>query len=250
MREKLADKILKKIAEERLYFHTHQILSSGDDALLLQVDREAYKNPSAVTQDDLLLIAKHASEIIDKDLMAYNTLSGKHSAVEMAVKTLGNGKYDGKIDSANFYKIVNLMNSKTGGNMERTAKYYTEKLDGVANEIRKLVRAQVITPKQGFALEMALDKISDELESHGAKTAHAIESDAEEAYVREAFNDPATKEQDADESYMKDFHNGGQNVVSEAHDAGKLKLPVKEGSAKEAPAPKLDAQKLAEKRQK
>ena len=244
MSEKLADRIMKKVAEERTYFHTHQVLNSGDDALLLQTTREAYKNPSGVDQDDLLLIAKHASEIIDKDLMAYNKLSGKHSAIEMAVKTLGNGKYDGKIDAVNFNKIVNLMNSKTGGKMEKTAQYYTAKLDAIADEIRKLVRASAITPKQGFALEMALDKVSDELESHGAKTAKALESDAEEAYVRDAFKDPATQESDKDEAYMKDFHNGGQNVVSEGMNAGKLDTQHRVKGAT------LDAQKLAEKRQK
>src|SRR5271154_1089402 len=112
MSEKIADRILKKAVEERTYFHTHRILDSGDDALLLQSTWEKYKNPSGVNQDDLLLLAKHASEIVDKDLMDYNTLSAKHSAVEMSIKTLGNGKFDGKINADNFYKIVNLMNSK------------------------------------------------------------------------------------------------------------------------------------------
>lgn len=242
MSGKIADRILQKVANERTYFHSHTVLDSGDDTLLLQSDREAYTDPSNVKLDDLLLIAKHASEIIDKDLFDYNTLSGKHSAVEMAIKTLGEGKYDGKIDSLNFSKIVNLMNSKIGGNMKRTANYYTAKLDSVANEIRKLVRASVITPKQGFALEMSLDKVSDELETHGV-TAHVLESDAEEAYVRDAFKDDGTVEHDADEPYVKDFNNKGQGEMQNALADGRLKETVKEGS-------KLDAQKLAAKRQK
>jgi hypothetical protein len=243
MSQKLADRILKKVAEGRTYFHSHTVLNSGRDSLLLQTDREAYTNPSNVNLDDLLLIAKHASEIIDKDLFDYNTLSGKHAAAEMAIKTLGEGKYDGKIDSVNFFKIVNLMNSKTGGTMKRTANYYTAKLDSIADEVRKLVKAQVITPKQGFALEMSLDKISDELETHGV-TAHVLESDAEEAYVRDAFKDNGTIEHDADEPYVSEMNNKGQGEMSNALADGRLKETVKEGSAK------LDAQKLAAKRQK
>lgn len=260
MREKIADKILKKAVDEgRIYFHTHRVLEDGHDKMVLNSTWERYKDPSNVTQDDLLLLAKHASEIVDKDLMDYNTLSAKHSAVELTIKTLGNGKYDGKINGDNFYKIVNLMNLKTGGKMEKTAKYFTDRLDKVADHIRKLVRANMISPKNGFAMEMALDQISDDLETHFAKSAKADESDTEETYVREAYNDPATIERDADELYMKDWTNGGQNVMSEGMQDGKFKLPVDEeykakaAAAKAAPAkeqPKLDAKKLAEKRQK
>lgn len=236
---KIAQSICEKIASENGadYFHKHTILNSGDSREL----REPYLNPSHVGDDDLLVIAKHASTILDKELMKYNVEAAKHSAVELAIKTISDGKYDGKISSVNFGKILNLMiPSKIGGmEMKRTAKYYTERLDKIANEIRELVQAGKLEPKVGFQLEFALDQVSDELDSHG-KQAKALEHDADEKYMGDFGKDPATKEQDADEKYMKDFHNGGQNVVMEAKEKGEFD-PKKKAS-------KLDARALAEKR--
>ena len=94
--------------------------------------------------------------------------------------------------------------------MNRTAKYYTSKIDAVANEVRKLVKAGALAPEQGFALEMALDSVSDELE----KTATWLTGDSDEkAYMDNAFKD-GLKVMEADEPYMKGFTDGGQNEMT------------------------------------
>jgi len=239
MKKDIAEKIFKKIANENgaNYFHKHKILDSGDKRDV----RESYTNPSHVSDIDLLSIAKHASTILDKELMKYNVEVAKQSAVELAIKTLADGKYDGKINSVNYFKILNLMNhSKTGGvNMKRTAKYYTDRLDKIANEIRNLVTEGKLEAKVGFNLEYALDQVSDELEVQ-AKQAKALEHDKDEKYMKDFGQDPATHEHDKDEDYMKEFHNFGQNVMSEAHEKGEFD-PKKKASH-------LDARKLAARR--
>lgn len=222
------------------YFATNKILDGGDK--LRQEQREAYVNPSNVTVNDLQVIAKHAESLLDKELMKYNVDTAKESAVEMAVKTFGNGKYDGKIGSVDYFKILNLMKktSKVGeSTMKKTAQYYTRKLDIVANDIHKLVVAKVISAADGFALQMALDEVSDALDG---KTARTLENGTpEEKYMKDFGNDPATKKQDADESYMKDFHNGGQNIMGKAMEANEF-------DPKKTKVSSLDAAALAEKR--
>jgi hypothetical protein len=61
--------------------------------------------------------------------------------------------------------------------------------------------------------------------------------------MKDFGNDPATLKQDADEKYMKDFHNGGQNIMDKA-------LKDKEFDPKKTKVSSLNAAALAEKRQK
>lgn len=245
-KEKIAKKIIKKAYDIQdsayNYFANHKILDAGET---LRKDlKESYVNPSHITVDDLHTIAKHAESLLDKELMKYSVDVAKQSAVELAIKSFSHGKYDGKIGSVNYFKILNLMNdnsSKLGEEqMKKNAKYYTKKLDTVANDIHKLVMAKVITANDGFNLQMAIDEVSDFLES--TRVARAIEHDADEKYMADFGEDPATKKQDADESYMKDFHNFGQNVMGDAMKAGEFDPKKKSAS--------LDAATLAEKRKK
>lgn len=242
--KKIAEKILEKLATVHSdngwdYFSRHKVLDSGDK----REPREPYLNPSGVGLDDLMVLAKHASNLVDKQLAEYNSDAAKHSAVELAVKTFAQGKYDGKISSVNFYKILNLMNSKTGGKkqMNKVAKFYSARLDKIAGYVRNLVESGQLSPKHGYNLEMALDQVSDHMEG---KLAKALQHDSDEKYMANFGEDPATKQQDSDEAYMKDFHNGGQNIMDEALEAGEF------DPRKKLHASKVDARKLAEKRNK
>lgn len=238
-KEQIVESIVSKFSTVRSengydYFSKHKILDSGNN----KTTREPYTNPSHVTMNDLQILAKHASSLVDSELSEYNKEAAKHTAVEFAVKTFAGGKFDGKINSVNFYKILNLMNLKVGGiQMKRTAKYYTDRLDRIANDIRELVLAGELDPKDGYALETQIDEVSDEIEGKQAK---AIEFDKDEDYMKDFGKDPATKNQDSDEDYMKEFHNFGQNVVNEAMNKGEFDPKKKVGS--------LDASKLAAKR--
>jgi polyhydroxyalkanoate synthesis regulator phasin len=51
----------------------------------------------------------------------------------------------------------------------KTATYYTEKLDKIANEIRELVAAGELSSEEGFELEHALDEVSDEIEKEASQ---------------------------------------------------------------------------------
>lgn len=258
MRNRLANNIVNKIADTyRDYFHKHQILDAGDK---LRADvREPYLNPSQITEKDLNVLAKHATTLMDKELMKYNLETAKHSAVVLAVNSFADGKYDGKIDGENFYKILNLMESKdskkTGGIMNlKTAKTITARLDKIADEVFKLAQNGKLEAKYAYNLEMLIDRVSDDIE----KQAHKLEGDSDEKYMNDFGNDPATKEHDSDEKYMTDFHNGGQNIMSERYKKDKFHGTDMNKSAAEAPAtekvaeakPALDAAKLAEKRAK
>lgn len=249
MKKRVAQKILDRFAADSAndYFHKHMVLDGGEK--LRAEKREAYVNPSMVSQDDLVVIAKHASSLLDKELMKYNLETAKHSAVEMAVRSFSHGKYDGKIDSSNFYKIVNLMNSKTGGIMNlKLAQAITSRLDRIAEEVKKLQDHGKLDKKYAYNLQMLLDRVSDDIE----KTAHKLEGDSDEKYMNDFGNDPATHEHDANEKFMTDFHNGGQNVMSDRMDKDHFHGNDLNKSAA-APAQtekKLDASKLAEKRQK
>jgi hypothetical protein len=50
----------------------------------------------------------------------------------------------------------------------KTATYYTEKLDKIANEIRELVAAGELSSEEGFELENALDEVSDDIEKQAS----------------------------------------------------------------------------------
>lgn len=227
----IAERIAQKIQDMQdgsAYFHKEQVLDSGN----ARPAREPYLTPSKITEGHLKEIADEAADGMDKDLMAFNEEAALESALELTIRSFAEGEYDGKINAENFEKLKGLMKDqkKTGGlEMKRTASYYTNKLDKIANEIRNLVVAGEITASHGYELEYALDEISDEIE----KQAHAIEHDADEKYMAEFGKDPAAKQHDADEAYTKEMHNGGQNVVSEEFGAKKSFL---------------DARKLAEKR--
>jgi len=239
MSEKIANRVAEKFANRLEYFNTKRVLDSGNT--LRAEYRDPYVNPANVSLDDLVVLAKHASEVMDKQLMEYNFNAAKESAIELTLRSFANGKFDGKVDANGRNQIFNLMGStKTGGIMNKTAKFYTERLDAIANQVRSLVANGKLHAKYGFQLEMALDKVSDALEAHGRKAKTLENGTPAEKYMDDFGEDPATKQQDADEAYMKDFHNGGQNVVSEAYDKGDLKLPPRQA--------KLNAQALAAKR--
>jgi len=248
----IANKIVKRAHEIQdsayNYFATIKILDGGDK--LRKEQKEAYVNPSNITVDDLQVLAKTAESLLDKELMKYSVDSARDSAIGLAVKTFGNGKYDGKIGSVDYFKILNLMNktSKVGERtMKKTAQYYTKKLDTVANDIHKLVVAKVISAADGYAMQVALDEVSDALESRTAKTLE--NGTPEQKYMDDFGVDPATREQDADESYMKDFHNFGQNIMGEAMKAGEFKPEKKvPGHGDYNKAGSLNAAALAEKR--
>lgn len=238
-RKSIADRIAQKVEDMQdgsAYFHKEQVLNSGD----ARPAREPYLTPSKITDGHLKELASEASENIDKDLMAFNEEAALESALELTIRNFADGEFDGKINAENFGKLKGLITDqkKIGGlEMKRTASYYTNKLDKIANEIRQLVVAGEIEPEQGYELEYALDEISDEIE----KQAAALEHDADEKYMADFGKDPSAKEHDADEPYMKEMHNGGQNIMSEAHAKGEFS-PSKKAS--------LDARKLAEKRNK
>jgi len=247
----IAKKILKRAAHDiqepaNSYFATHRILDNGEhvwDKELKERRANPYVNPSNITVDDLQVIAKHASTLLDKELMKYNNDVAKESALGLAIKTFSNGKYDGKIGSVDYFKILNLMEktSKVGSEntMNKTAQYYVNNLDKVANVIHQLVVAKKISAEAGWKLQMALDETSDYIET---KTARTLENGTpEEKYMSDFGNDPATHKQDSDEPYMKDFHNGGQNIMKPALDAGDF-------DPKKTKVSSLDAAALAEKR--
>ena len=219
-------------ADAYSYFNHKFILENG------QIEpevRQAYTNPSDLTEKDFDILAKHAEHLLDDQLMKYSYDVAKETALGLAIRSFGNGKYDSKVNAANYGKILDIMNAnvKVGGKMERTAKYYTNKIDAVANEVRKLVSAGTLAPEHGFALEMALDQVSDELEKT-EKSAKWLSGDSDEkAYMDAAFKD-GPKKSEADEPYMKGFTDGGQNSVSKEFPTGHEH--------------KLSAAKLAQKR--
>lgn len=249
------EKLANQIAQRTIAKWTHNATSDAyhyfnhgpfvlQDSVLVEPEmRHAYTDPSDLTPEDFEVLAKHATHLLDDQLMKYSYEVAKNSALELAIRSFANGKYDGKVNAANCGKILNIMdgqvdkNLKVGGTMNRTAKYYTDKIDAVADQIRKLVGAKALHPQHGYRLELALDKVADEIE----KTATWLSGDQDEkAYMDAAFKD-GPKVQDADEPYMKGFTDGGQNemTVSDAFPPGK-----------EHTNHKLSASKLAEKRSK
>lgn len=233
----IAERIAQKIQDMQdgsAYFNKEQVLESGN----ARPAREPYLTPSKITDGHLELLAEEASKNMDKDLMDFHEEAALESALEFTIRDFADGEFEGKINAENFMKLKGLVKDrkKTGGfEMKRTASYYTNKIDKIANEIRKLVVAGEISSEQGYELEYALDEISDEIE----KQASALEHDSDEAYMADFGKDPAAKEHDADEPYMKEVHNGGQNIMSDAHAKGEFD-PSKKAS--------LDARKLAAKR--
>lgn len=226
-RNHIAEKISQALQDGSAYFNKEQVLDSGN----ARPSREPYLTPSKITEGHLKEIAADAAENLDKDLMAFNQEAALESALEFSIRNFADGEFDKKIDAENYEKLKGMVRKTTkigGFEMKRSASYYTNKIDRIANDVRKLVVAGEISPEQGYEIEYALDEISDEIE----KQAAALEHDADEEYMADFGKDPAALESDADEPYTKEMHNGGQNVVSEEF-------------AKKA---FLDARKLSQKR--
>jgi replicative DNA helicase len=118
-------------------------------------------------------------------------------------------------------------NKQASTKLQKPASYYTSQIDKVANEIRSLVTAGELSPEDGYALELGLDEVSDEIE----KEASALEHDADEKYMADFGKEPGAREVDSDEPYMKGFGIRGQDAFLEMKSAKKL-----------------DARKLAKKR--
>lgn len=241
---KLADQIAQRtiakwkhdIAPDAYHYFNHTFVLDSGTPVEPEI-RQAYTDPTDLGTEDFDILAKHATHLLDDQLMKYSYEVAKNSALELAIRSFGNGKYDGKVNASNFGRILNIMdtNVKVGGKMNRTAKYYTSKIDAVANEVRKLVKTGALTPENGFALEMALDSVSDELE----KTAVWLTGDSDEkAYMDNAFKD-GPKVMEADEPYMKGFTDGGQNEMT---------VPDAFPPSKVHDVHKLSASKLAQKR--
>lgn len=249
MNKRIAERIFKKIAEgNALHYFNQDSMVLDTNVIFEDEEKEPYLWEPVLSGNDIEVLAKHANELIDEEMETYHKLAAYESAIELAIRSFANGKYDGKVNACNYRLILEKMYSEykkdAGGTMKRTARYYTEQLDKVADEIRKLVKAGEIAPKEGYSLELAIDSVSEDLEN---RFASRLEGDADEPYMDEAYND-GSKEHDADEGYIDGTHpsgfaNSGQNSTSEEFPTGsehKLGDPEKKA--------RLAASRLAQKR--
>jgi hypothetical protein len=296
--QKIADKIVKSF-EDKNYFHQEQVLDSGDS----RPKREPYLTPSKISDEHIEEIANEVIKNLDDHLLDFNKEVALESALELTIRDFQDGLYDGKIDAENFLKLKKIIQDKKSykkasakykGDSMKTASYYTSQIDKIANEIRELVVAGELSPEQGYALELGLDEVSDEIEKEESsvspsdnkqastvlkkpasyytsqidkianeirelvvageltredgyafelgldevsdeieKEASALEHDADEKYMAHFGEEPGALEVNADEPYMQEFGIKGQDAF--------LEMKTAKG---------LDARKLAQKRNK
>ena len=96
----------------------------------------------------------------------------------------------------------------------RESSKYASKLDQIAGEIEFNWQEHGI-PNERIARDLAfrIDRVSDEIEKRSERdfVAEEIESDPDEDYMPEAYDEEGTIDQDADEDYMRDFINAEES---------------------------------------
>lgn len=68
--------------------------------------RAPYQGPYDLTESDLVGLAVYASTLLNKDLLRYNPIVASQDALNMAIRSKDNGKFDSKLNDSTYSMVL------------------------------------------------------------------------------------------------------------------------------------------------
>jgi hypothetical protein len=229
--------VMKKQKDARNYFHQEDFVL--EDRVNDQ-QKWNYLDKRNITEPDLKKIVSEARKNRNPMIKKWqeNAPRDAEIAVELVIKYLDDGKYDGKIDHYQWEDMVKRLDKKssqkTGGIL--MANKLASKFDELAGLVNEQVVAGKMDPKFAHKIEYTLDKMADLIDNYGrqvqarlnkqagpadmmplTKGKNQLQTEADESYMK-SFGDGQVRQQDADEWYMDAYKDGERNEVSNASD--------------------------------
>jgi hypothetical protein len=142
--------------------------------------------PAAITEEDHKVLVAAAKKLIDKTLLEYNRDVAFRNALDMAISTVEDGKYDHMLDAANYLAVLNkLANAK----LDLTKDTY------VADDVNTQKKPKTYEPTPFDPHEYFGKQVNEKGDVH------------KDEPWRKHFDHPGPYDYNPDEPYMKDFVN-------------------------------------------
>lgn len=146
-------------------------------------------NPSSIVEADHNILVAAAKKLIDKTLLSYNRDAAFRNALDMAISTFEDGKYEHMLDANNYLEVLNKL---AHAKLDLTVDTY------VPDDVSYPRKAST-----GTKYEM---KSFDPFAFYGKPVETEIDVHKQEAWKRH-FEHPEPYLTDPDEPYMKEFRN-------------------------------------------
>lgn len=202
-----------------------------------------YKDKIDLGQEDFDAVVKYALEIVDTELFSYNKAAALASALEMAIWSLENGKYQSKIHPNVFQEMYAQMQEKGPKTASEKSKNDLKKLKTAAELLslsQKLSRIDSLEEgnmdkKQAAEWAKRLDKVADEVKKARPDLAKRIwivadwlEGDSDEARYMKRYDTTAPYERDADEKFMDTYGDMPKQPASHSEVSRRVEGPIKD----------------------
>jgi len=202
-----------------------------------------YRDKVDLNQEDFDTIIKHALEIVDLETYSCNKDAALASALELAIWSLENGKYQSKIHPNVFQEMFAQMQetepkkiSDNGQNVFKKLKT-AERLLRLSEGLNRVdsLEEETMNMKQAAGYVKRLDKIADQIKSIRPDLSQRIwvvadwlEGDKDEAKYMKRFDFTGPYERDKDEKYMDRYDDMPKEPARHSEVARRVEGPIKD----------------------
>lgn len=203
----------------------------------------SYKDKVDLGQEDFDAIVKYALEIVDLETYSYNKDAALASALELAIWSLENGKYQSKIHPNVFQEMYVQMQAskpKTASNKKTNALTQLKSAEELLRLSEGLSRVdsleeEKMNRKQAAEFAKRLDKIADhvketrpDLAKRIWRVADWLEGDKDEARYMKRYDFTGPYERDKDEKFMDTYGDVPKQPASHSEVRRRVEGPVKD----------------------
>ncbi len=213
-----------------------------------------YVDERDLGQEDFNAIVAHAISIIDPEIFSYNKEAAFASALELAIWSMEQGKYQAKIHPKVFQEMIAKMNDtapktikvdsdKVPQNLKMAAKMLalSDELRSIeaSPSLVKRLEEENMNRKQAADFAKRVDKVADQVREARPDLAKRLwviadwlEGDKDETRFMKRYDYTGTYEQDSDEKYMKEYDDMPNEAARHSEVARRTEGPVKDLNTK------------------